>query len=460
MPEIVIPTDGAELEEMLNDSAKLQALAGQPERFGEFVRNYVQCFVAKNKDVGVQIREQTQQVLGSMLRDAGGDLDRINLGATNQAARKLAMNTSLNTIYNAAAPGAQLNQTFENSAEYFQAVWHRRDTLPNSEELNAKLDKVRKVQNSYGSTVPSDGGFLIPEVMRAEILSLALQSSIVRPRATVLPMSSLTLPVPKVDETSHASSVYGGIICYWTSEAAALTDSSAKFGRTVLEAKKLTAYTQVPNELMADAPAFNAFLGQKMPQAMAWFEDAAFTNGSGVGEPLGFVNGSATISVTRNTAVTGQPVDFGDIASMYARMLPSSLGSAVWIISNEVLPSLLQMALATGNATTPFVAPPLLLEGQQAIGAFPFSILGRPVLVSEHMAQSTVANDIMFVDLSYYLVGDRQAMTSAASSDFRFQNDETAFRVIERVDGRPWIDSAITPANGGDTLSPFVGLAA
>jgi hypothetical protein len=36
----------------------------------------------------------------------------------------------------------------------------------------------------------------------------------------------------------------------------------------------------------------------------------------------------------------------------------------------------------------------------------------------------------------------------------------TAFRVIERVDGRPWLQSAITPQNNGATLSPFVKLAA
>jgi hypothetical protein len=42
--------------------------------------------------------------------------------------------------------------------------------------------------------------------------------------------------------------------------------------------------------------------------------------------------------------------------------------------------------------------------------------------------------------------------------DYRFGNDQTAFRLIQRVDGRPWIQSAITPANGGSTLSPFVEL--
>ena len=59
-----------------------------------------------------------------------------------------------------------------------------------------------------------------------------------------------------------------------------------------------------------------------------------------------------------------------------------------------------------------------------------------------------------------HLVGDRQAMSARQSEDFRFNQDVTAFRVTERVDGRPWLASSITPYNGSSNkLSPFVKLA-
>ena len=41
----------------------------------------------------------------------------------------------------------------------------------------------------------------------------------------------------------------------------------------------------------------------------------------------------------------------------------------------------------------------------------------------------------------------------------RFNTDETEWRFIERLTGKPWIDSALTPRNGSNTLSPFVDLA-
>jgi HK97 family phage major capsid protein len=90
----------------------------------------------------------------------------------------------------------------------------------------------------------------------------------------------------------------------------------------------------------------------------------------------------------------------------------------------------------------------------------PMSILGRPLIISEKVSALGDQGDINFVDFKQYLIGDRMAMDAKISDDYRFGNDMTAYRFIERVDGRPWMQSAITPANGGPTLSPYVQLAA
>jgi HK97 family phage major capsid protein len=90
----------------------------------------------------------------------------------------------------------------------------------------------------------------------------------------------------------------------------------------------------------------------------------------------------------------------------------------------------------------------------------PMTILGRPVIFTEKAKALGTSGDINFVDLSYYLIGDRQAVAVAASDQVAFQADQTAYRIIERVDGRPWLQSALTPANGStNTLTAFVQLA-
>ena len=67
--------------------------------------------------------------------------------------------------------------------------------------------------------------------------------------------------------------------------------------------------------------------------------------------------------------------------------------------------------------------------------------------------------DIALVDWRFYLIGDRQAMSLAASEHERFSRAQTVIRTMQRLDGAPWIKKALTPAQGNETLSPFVTLA-
>ncbi len=257
-----------------------------------------------------------------------------------------------------------------------------------------------------------------------------------------------------IDDTSHASSVFGGIVFYWTEEGASLTESQASFGRVVLDAKKLTGFASVPNELLADATAFSAFFDQNFPRALAWYEDVAFLTATGAGEPLGLTNAPALVSVTRAGGTGTATLSWADIVKCYAQMLPTSLATAVWVMSIDVFPALAQLTLST---------PGIWMGGYGATPASntpPVTIMGRPVIFTEKTPKFGTAGgaDVMFLDLSYYLIGDRQIMQAMSSEHYQFQNDKTAFRLIERVDGRPWLQSAITPHNNSVPLSPYVKL--
>ncbi len=421
----------------------------------------------KDAEFAAQLREQVQLGMAEFMKENGvRNGPPVGLSADGTPVlngkdfRKVS--TGRGAVYNKAAPGARLgiDEVFDNSAEFFQAIWPRMNAvLKNRKELGTKLDRYNDIQsdirNSFGSEVPADGGFLIPETLRAELLEVSLESSIVRQRATVIPMSTLRVPIPMIDDTSHASNVFGGITFYWTEEGAALTESQASFGRVVLDAKKLTGFATVPNELLADATAFSAFFDQTFPKALAWFEDLAFMAETGVGTPLGVLNAPPVVSVPSGTVgrVATTALTLANFAKIYASMLPSSLASAVWICSIDVFP-----ALAAITQT----APGIWMGGWTANNmsqAPPISIFGRPVYFTEKVPKLGTLGDINFVDLTYYLIGDRQIMQAMSSEHYQFQNDKTAFRLIERLDGRPWLQSAITPHNASANLSPFVNLA-
>lgn len=451
-----LPTTQEELTDYLHDRNNVKALLSEPDGLAGFVQAYANAALANKAGDAIanQVREQTEKALIDFMQAHEVDaknFDKMRLAVGDPMARR---RIPKNTLYNKHAIGAKHDSAFEEPSDFLHAISehsHKDATLAKT---------LLGLRNDLGSVKPSDGGFLIPERLRAELLKVALERAVVRPRARVIPMDSLVVPFPCVDSTSNVSSVYGGFIGYWTEEGATLVESQPRFGRVELQAHKLALYTEIPNELMQDSIiALAAFVDQVMPEAVAWFEDVAFFLGGGVGEPLGFYNADAMVSVTRTTSSL---VLWSDVVNMFARMLPQSLDRAVWIISPEVFPQLAQMVVPVKNVagTENVGGGPVMLGYGGGTQMLPMTLLGRPIIISEKARQLGSAGDISFVDFSYYLIGDRQAMSARQSEDYRFQNDITAFRITERIDGRPWLLDPITPHNSGDTLSAFVQLAA
>ncbi len=464
---ITIPDSPAGLAEVLNDGAKMKELWESKDSLQQFIEGYAAAVDKADKgEMRAQAREQMQLVLAEYLKNNGSNerppVDYAGKRASNLRPEIAGLPSNVrNQLYNKRAPGAAADGVFEDAAEFFRATWYRADRLRDYDQVRPKLDKLVEIQNAYSSETPGDGGFLIPEELRSEILQVALETAVVRPRATVIPMSSLRVPIPMIDDTSHQSSILGGVVGYWTEEAAGLTQSSASFGRVVLDAKKLTAYAEVPNELLMDAPAFAGFFNGTFPKAISWFEDTSFLTGTGAGEPQGFLNSPVAIQQAIETAQQGESsstIVWENIVKMYSRMLPTSLGRAVWIASIDTFPQLATMALSVGTGGGP-VWIGNYSGGQGGMDTPPITILGRPLYFTEKVGPLGTTGDISFVDLSYYLIGDRMQMESSSSEHYKFANDKTAYRVVERVDGRPWLQSPITPKNGGPTLSPVVQLA-
>jgi HK97 family phage major capsid protein len=402
----------------------------------------VESYVAAQVETGV--REQTEQAvqagLADFYRKNGVDNGRPDVRPAPSGPRA--------ARHNPKALGAALDGEFADTGELFQMLAGVKTGRRSAQEHYSRLS------NAYSTVVPSEGGILVPEEFRANMLRLSLESSLVRPRARVIPMATPRISFPIVEETSRASSLYGGVVAYWTEESAALIASSAKFGKVTLDAAKLTGYTEIPNELLADSSvSVSAFVDEVMPQALAWFSDDAFIRGNGVGQPLGFLNAACKVTQAAESGQGAGTIVRKNLIKMYSRMLPTSLGSAVWLANIDTLPALAELA-ATDNSLV-WMGSPL---GAGYTAGPPTTILGRPVLFTEKMESLGTEGDIAFVDLSYYLIGDRQQVTAMTSEHFRFNTDTIAYRVIERLDGRPWLQNAVTPRKGSNTLSPIVTL--
>ncbi len=445
--ELTLPDSLEKARAMLNDPQEinrwLQArrFTDLQDRYNELERPGLPQQIAEILDAreaaSGTVAKNVRETMDAWLSDRGMNIARPNMGGaeTPSAPPRNVYARKMQEI------------GFTNLGDFAKELWHR-NTAAN------RLPKMHEVMNAYSSYDPASGGFLIPESMDTEIRSLVLEESIVRSRATVVPMSTPQMLFPFVDWTTNVGSTFGGWTVTRVSEGGTITPSTAKFGRVQLSVTKQVAGAEVPNEMFSDVAALDGFIRRTLPQAVAFAEDVDFLTGDGAGKPLGALTSTNTalITITKETNQVAATVVLDNILKMYARMLPSSKGRAVWLVNPTTFSQLQQLAIPVGTGGAPVMLMNL------ANGPIP-TILGRPVIETEKVPALGSASDISFVDFTYYLIGDRPGSALESSPHAQFMNDITEMKLTSRNDGRPWMQSAFTPTNG-DTLSAFVTLGA
>lgn len=314
-----------------------------------------------------------------------------------------------------------------------------------------------KAPSGLGEQIASDGGYLVTQDRQGGILSRVYDIGQLLQRVAMTPISANSngLALYAEDETSRANgSRRGGVQAYWRAEAATVTASAPNFREMNLKLNSLMGIVYATDELLADAIALEAYINDKLPEELRFKAEDAIVNGTGANMPLGFLNSGAVITVDEETGQAADTVVAENIWKMYSRMWAPSIPRAVWLISQDVWPQLFQLSLAVGTGGVGLFLPP------GGMSSAPYgTLLGRPVLPVEYADKLGDANDIMFVDLSQYQMISKGGVQADSSMHVRFLYGENTFRFIYRVDGQPTWNSALTPFNGGATVSPFISLA-
>ncbi|MDN5858790.1 MAG: phage major capsid protein, partial [Pseudonocardia sp.] len=226
---------------MIGDPDRVLAIA-RAGQLGELISAYTRHTADTNPRIQTQVREQAQAQFLDMIRNGGAVTGQPDMRAARAGG-----------AHNRRAPGAVLDGITGSAGEFFAAVHHSIRTP----EADNQLGRIRA---AMGSSVPADGGFLVPEEVRSDIISLGLESAIVRPRARVIPVSSPRTTFPAVDESTHVGHVFGGVSTTWAAEGSTMNPTAPKFGAISLESHKLGAYAEVNNELVQDVGALDAWI--------------------------------------------------------------------------------------------------------------------------------------------------------------------------------------------------------
>ena len=349
--------------------------------------------------------------------------------------------------YNPDAEGAELDGKFANFPDYLKAVIRSGRGVGSDSRL--KMVTTKGISAELTGEEIELGGALVPEEFRPLLLNMMLQMTSIRARAMVIPMGSSSVTLPAIRTESHASGdVFGGVKFNWLEVNDEIPDTEPDFKLIQLNARALAGRTLIPNTLIEDSfITVPMLIMQLWQQAVPWIEEKNFIRGDGVGKPLGVLNSPALATHTR---ATSDEFSVADMYSMMSRLLPGSHGRAVWLINPEVIP---QLGTLNQNDVQSW-HPSLQLD-------MPGMLAGKPVIFNEHCSGLGATGDVMLVDWMYYLIGDRQSLSMAASPHEQFSRNRTVVRGIERIDGVPWLDTPVIPAQRASstfTISPFVAL--
>ncbi len=318
-------------------------------------------------------------------------------------------------------------------------TWQREIAAGSGEDFKA----------SMAEAVGATGGFLVPVEFLPDLMGVDAERNVIRQRSTVIPMRRRQINVPVLNQTATTAGqphFFGGIVPQWTEEAAQKDQTDPTFRQISLVAHKLVCYTRASDELLDDeAIGLDAFLRGPLGFAGAidWEEEFTFLRGTGAGQPLGVINAGATITVAR--AAVSPSLQLDDVINMVSQIHGDR---PMWSISRAQMANLMKLNGPSGNPS--FVFIPNAREG------IPATLFGFPVQWTEKLPAAGTAGDVVLADWTFYLVGDRQATTIESTQFDRWQNDETSWRSVHRVDGQPWLSSPLTLQDGTFQISPFV----
>lgn len=268
----------------------------------------------------------------------------------------------------------------------------------------------------------SEGGYLVPDEFENTLIDKLEEENFIRGLATIITSGSGDKKIPVV--ASHGTAV-------WTDEEGEYTESDDAFGSVNLGAHKLTSIIKVSEELLNDS-VFNleTYIAQEFARRMAAAEEAAFINGDGTGKPTGLLT-SGEDGVTAASAVA---ITADEIIDLYHSLRAPYRKNAKFITNDSTIKAIRKLKDANGQ----YLWQPGLQAGQ------PDTILNRPIFTSAYVPEIGTGNKIMlFGDLSYYWIADRQGRSFQRLNELFAKNGQIGFRVFQRVDGKLILPEAV-----------------
>lgn len=282
-----------------------------------------------------------------------------------------------------------------------------------------------EIYNALQVGTESEGGYLVPDEYEHTLIEALEEQNIFRQLAHVISTSSGDRKIPVVASKGTAA---------WIDEEAAYPESDDSFGQVSIGAYKLATMIKVSEELLNDS-VFDvpSYIAREFARRIGAAEEEAFFTGDGSGKPLGILaaTGGAQNGVTAASATT---LSFDEVMDLYYSLRAPYRRSSVFIMNDSTVKLLRKLKNGNGD----YIWQPSVTANT------PDTILNRPVYTSSYMpAAEAGAKSILFGDLGYYWVADREGRSFKRLNELYATTGQVGFLASQRVDGKLILPEAV-----------------
>ena len=218
----------------------------------------------------------------------------------------------------------------------------------------------------------------------------------------------------------------------WIDEEAAYPESDDTFGLLSISAYKLATTIKVSDELLHDS-VFDvaSYIAKEFARRIGAAEEEAFFTGDGSGKPTGILSESGA---EQGVVTAGANITFDEVIDLFYSLRAPYRRNAIFMMNDSTVRSLRKLKNGSGD----YLWQPAVTAGT------PDTILGHPVYTSSFMpAIESGAKAILFGDMSYYWIADREGRTFQRLNELYAPTGQVGFLSSERVDGKLILPEAV-----------------
>lgn len=292
-------------------------------------------------------------------------------------------------------------------------------------QIRSKNMMTPELKNALQEGVDSEGGYLVPDEYEHTLVMGLEGANVIRAHAHAFTTSNGVHKIPVVASKGTAS---------WIDEEGAYTESDDVFGQEQIDAHKLGTIIKVSEELITDSVFdLEQYFTAEFARRIGSKEEEAFLVGNGVKKPTGLLNetGGAQLGVTAASATS---ITADELIDLYYSLKSPYRKNAIWILNDSTIKAIRKLKDGSGQ----YLWQPAIKDGEVN------TILGKPYFTSSYAPEiGSAAKSILFGDLNFYWIGDRQGITFKRLNEKYADMGQIGFLASKRVDAKLVLPEAV-----------------